>query len=258
MFPIGICTDFENIPEAHEIGFDFVEISLNQLAALPQADFEAFADYVEGIGLRIPALNQILPDNLLITGPHVSAQALHGYLASAFDRARRLGAQVVVLDAPKSRAVPEGFDFPMAWRQLGNFLRLVQGHANDSGLRVAIEPIRKSECNLLNLVSEATLLAALLQLNNVGAAAHTGHMGMASEPLSALRRAAPLLWHVHLSSALHRGLPRIDDGEDYRKPLQALEDMGYTGNISVCAPSFKNFGLEAASALACIRAAMTP
>ena len=132
----------------------------------------------------------MLPDDLPVTGPNVNATALHGYLKHAFGRAQRLGAKVIALDGAKSRAVPDDGDFPFAWRQLGNFLRLVQGHAHECGLTVALEPLRKSDCNLLNLVSEATLIAGLLQLSNIAVAAHWGHMALASEPLSSLRRAA--------------------------------------------------------------------
>ena len=36
---LGIRTDFVNLPEAAALGFDYVEIPLNALAALPEANF---------------------------------------------------------------------------------------------------------------------------------------------------------------------------------------------------------------------------
>ena len=252
MLPIGICTDFTNLPDAHRLGFDFVEISLAELAALPEDDFQEFADYVDGNGIRVGACRDMLPRDLSIVGPSVNASSLHGYLQHAFNRARRLNANVIVLDAAKSRAVPQGVDFPFAWRQLGNFLRLTQGHASDCGITVVIEPIRKSDCNLLNLVSEATLIAGLLQLNNIAVAAHSGHMAMASEPVSALRKAAPLLRHVHLENALTRKLPKPYDGEDYARLLRTLTEVGYTGGVSLCGQT-KDFSGEAGMALEYLR-----
>lgn len=255
MFAIGICTDFYNLPEAAALGFDFAELPLDALASLSEREFSDLAAYVDGAGIRVAACNRMLPPDLPITGANVSANALHGYLTHALGRAHRLGVKVVALDSPASRAVPPGLDYPFAWRQLGNFLRLAQGHAKENGLTIAIEPIRKADCGLMNLVGEATLIAALLQLDNVAVTAHSGHMAMASEPMSALRRAAPLLRHVHIENALTRALPKAGDGEDYRRLTDTLRDIGYAGGVSLCGTIAESFVQDAADALACLRQA---
>jgi len=250
---IGICTDFVNLPEAAGLGFDYAELSLAAVAALPEADFIELADWVDAAGLRVRACRDMLPDDLAVTGPGVNATALHGYLRHALGRARRLGVKTVVLDAAKSRDVSDDGDFPYAWRQLGNFLRLCQGHAKECGIAICLEPLRKADCSLLNLVSEATLIAGLLQLNNIAVAAHWGHMSMASEPMGALWRAAPLLGHVHIENALTRHLPAPGDGEDYGRMLSLLNMMGYAGGISLCGAITETFVQDAAAALEYIR-----
>ena len=252
MIPIGICTDFSNLPEAHALGYDFMEVPLNELAALSDNYFDEFAAYCEGSGIRVQAVNHLLPDDMPIVGPDVKAAELHDYLKRAFARCKRLNVRVATLDAAASRDVPGGFDFPQAWRQLGNFLRLCQGHARDCGLIVAAEPLRKTDCNLLNLVSEATLLAGLLQLGNVGVAANTGHMAMAAEPLSALTRTGASLCHVHVENALTRRMPREGDGEDYRKLMRTLKQLGYSGGVSVSCGKAGDFQLDARAALLCL------
>ena len=249
MFQTGIYTDFMNLPEVAALGFDYVEIPLNALAALPEGDFAAFVDYVEGNRISVAACSDLLPDDLPITGERVNATALHGYLKHALGRAQRLGVKVVALDGAASRAVPPEGDFPFAWRQLGNFLRLIQGHARDSGVTVALEPLRKADCNLLNLVSEATLIAGLLQLSSVAVCANSGSMGMASEPMSALRRTAPLLKHVHVENALSRALPRPGDGEDYGRLLETLRDIGYAGGVTLTGTISESFAEDAERAL---------
>ncbi len=250
---IGICTDFSNLPEAAKLGFDYVELSLADVAALPESDFIELADWVDAAGIRVHACRDMLPDSLPVTGPGVSATALHGYLRHALGRARRLGVKIVALDAAKSRAVSDDGDFPYAWRQLGNFLRLCQGHAKECGITVCLEPLRKADCSLMNLVSEATLIAGLLQLSNIAVAAHWGHMSMASEPMGVLWRVAPLLRHVHLENALTRGLPAPGDGEDYGRMLSPLSMMGYSGGVSLCGTITQSFGQDAAAALEYVR-----
>ena len=255
MIPIGICTDFSNLPEAHALGYDFAEVSLRALTALSDAYFEEFAAYCEGSGIHVRAVDDLLPEGLDIVGPNVRAPELHSYLTKAFGRCRRLGVRVATLDAPLSRTVPEGCDYPLAWRQLGNFLRLCQGHARDNGLAVAVEPLRKTECNLLNLVSEATLLSGLLQLGNVGVAANTGAMAMAAEPVTALGQTGSSLCHVHVEHPLTRRMPREGDGEDWFKLMRVLKKQGYAGGVSVACHKTLSFTADARSALLCLRQA---
>ena len=255
MTPIGICVSFEDLPDARRLGYDFVEVSLAGLNALPEQDFLELADYIDGTGVSVRACYDMLPRDMRVTGPGVSAQALHEYLTGAFFRASRLGVKVIAMDCAAGRHVPDESDFPAAWRQLGNFMRLVQGHAGTTGLRIAVEPIRKSECNLLNLTSEAALMAGLLQLDNVGVLPNTGSMAMASEPLSALRRAMPLIMHVHLEGALRRGLPAPGDGESYDKVLRMLRQLGYRGGVSIRSRHTGDFAAEAGAALEYLRAA---
>ena len=255
MIPIGICTDFTNLPDAHALGYDFMEIPLDALAALSDAYFDEFAAWCAGSGVRVQAVNHMLPEGLSIVGPDVRAPELHAYLSRAFGRCQRLKVRVVTLDAALARAVPEGFDYPMAWRQLGNFLRLCQGHARECGLVIAAEPLRKTDCNLMNLVSEATLLSGLLQLNNVGVAANTGTMAMAAEPVTALTQTGNTLCHVHVEHPLTRRMPREGDGEDYFKLMRVLKKGGYAGGISVICAKCADFTGDARSALLCLRQA---
>ena len=250
---IGICTDFVNLPDAAALGYDYVELSLRELAALPENDFQELAAYVDAAGIPVRACRDMLPEDLPVTGQGVNATALHDYLNRALGRAARLGVKVIALDAAPSRGVDADGDFPFAWRQLGNFLRLLQGHARDSGITVALEPLRKADCNLLNLVSEATLIAGLLQLGNIAVAAHWGHMSMASEPMSALWRAGTLLRHVYLENALNRRLPAPGDGEDYARMLSPLWTMGYDHGISLCGEITDGFVQDAAAALTYIQ-----
>ena len=253
MAAIGICTDFVNLPEVTALGFDYVELSLREVAGLGASDFAELAEYIDAAGIDVYACRDMLPEDLPVTGPGVNASALHGYLKHALGRAHRLGAKIVALDAAKSRAVPGDGDYPFAWRQLGNFLRLCQGHARDYGVTVCLEPLRKADCSLLNLVSEATLIAGLLQLSNIAVAAHWGHMSMASEPMDALWKAAPLLRHIHLENALNRRLPAPGDGEDYARMLSPLNVMGYSGGVSLCGTITETFVQDAAVAVEYVR-----
>lgn len=232
MIRIGLKTEFEFVPEAARIGFDYLELPLQRIAALSDDEFAELRAYAEALEIRAEVMYDMLPDSLRVTGPLVSARQQHEYLEKAFARAKRLGAEVIVFDAPISRNMPAGCDFMLARRQAGNFLRIVQGHASGFDLQVAIQNIRPAECNLINTVSEAALAAALLQLNNVGVMADTVQMALTAEPLETLSRASSALLHVHTGCAVNRALPSLNDGEDYTRLFRLLHRIGYIGRVS--------------------------
>ena len=87
MIPIGIATEFTNLPEAHALGYDFAEVPLCELAALSDAYFEEFAAWCEGTGIRVTAVNRLLPEDLPIVGADVRAPELHDYLRGEIGRA---------------------------------------------------------------------------------------------------------------------------------------------------------------------------
>lgn len=245
---------FDFVPEAAALGFDYLELPLSAIARLTEDEFAELADYAEAANVNPEVMYAMLPDDLPVNGPDVQARLHHEYLKTAFDRARRLGAQLIAFDAAASRNVPYGFDFAMARRQTGNFLRIVQGHAAANGLQVAIQNFRRAECNLINTVSEAALMAALLQLDKVGVLADTVQMAYASESLDALERAGSSLMHVHTGCALTRSLPAENDGEDYITLFKVLTRSGYTGRISaVCSGECSRE--DAARALNCLKKA---
>lgn len=249
MIKIGLRSEFEFVPDAAGLGYDYLELPLTRIAALTDDEFEELTAYIEAAGINIEAMYDMLPAGLRVNGVDVRAQAQHDYLEMAFYRASRLGAQVVAFDAPAARNVPTVFDFAMARRQTGNFLRIAQGHAVKYGLQVAIQNYRHAECNLINTASEAALMAALLQLSQVGVLADTVQMAYAAEPVEALIRCGSSLLHVHTGSPLTRDLPRNGDGEDYVKLFRTLMRRGYSGRVSAsasreCTPETAKAALE--------------
>ena len=247
MIKIGICTDIANIGIVEKIGYDYLETSLAGLAAMSEQDYAAALAKAANAGIKVEACNGMLPAEVRVTGPDVSAQKIHDYLELAFSRASKLGVEVVVFGSAGARNVPEGFDIAQAWRQISNFLRLAQTHAQKYNITIAIEPLRRGESNIINLVSEAVALSSLLQLANVKALGDTYHMAMCSEPLSALTMAGDLLAHVHTANALGRILPKEGDGENYMGIFKALRAGGYDGRIS-CEAGCKDFVTDAQAA----------
>lgn len=247
MIRLGICTDVANIAIVEKCGYEYMETGLAKLAAMTEAEYEHAVKCTDAASIRVEACNGMLPAEVRVTGPDVSAQRIHEYLDAAFARAKRLGCEIVVFGSAGARNVPEGFEIDVAWRQIGNFLRIAQGHAQDYDITIAIEPLRRAESNIINLVSEAVMIASLMQLKNVRALGDTYHMAMCAEPLSALTQAGHMLAHVHTANALGRILPKEGDGENYAGIFEALRAGGYDARVS-CEAGFTDFVTDARAA----------
>ncbi len=237
MIRLGVCTGIENAGALAKAGFDYMETGLSGVAAMDGEAFARAKGALEEAGVPCEAMNVMLPGDIRLTGPQADRGRIEGYLSRAFGRARELGAKVVVFGSGASRGVPKGFPQDKAWRQLGDFLALADGLAGAHGLQIAIEPLRREECNILRYVSEALAVAALLQLPRVGVLGDTYHMAQGGEPASALAEAGGLLWHVHMARPGDRAYPKAQDPdgdlESYARLFAVLRGMGYKGRVSV-------------------------
>ncbi|MBQ3668385.1 MAG: sugar phosphate isomerase/epimerase [Clostridia bacterium] len=254
MIKIGVCTSLNNIRKAELAGFEYMEAALNGIAAMSDEEFEKALSDVNRASIKVEACNCLLPGTLKVTGPEVNAQALHEYLEKAFTRAQRLGVKVVVFGSGAARRVPEGFDVPQAWRQIANFLRLLERHAADHDITVVIEPLRSGECNIINYVSEATILASLVQMPHICVLGDTYHMAFGHEGFGALTMAGSLLKHIHVANAIGRKFPKKGDGERYKELFDTLKAMSYEGRVSV-EGSCDDFDVDARPAYEALAAA---
>ncbi len=250
----GICARPEEIAVAAAAGYDYVELNLNDVLGMDEAAYRAMAGEMHRSGIYAETACGLLSGDVPILGEAVSAQRIHGALDRSFEAARALGVDLVVFDCPGERMLPPRFDPAMAWRQLGNFIRILQSYAADYNLRVALLPLRRSVADLMNYVTEATLISAMLRLDRVGVAASSFNMALEAESLPQLKRTGSLLWHVRTSNVLGNRPPREGDGEDYRALFAALNEMGYAGRVTM-EGACQSFPTEAAEALNCLRAA---
>jgi len=250
----GVCALPEQVGAAARAGYDYLEMDINALLKLHSEQYRAMASDMEKYGIYPEVLSGILPPGIDIVGGHVSAKEIHEALDHSFEIARALGAETLVFDCPFARRLPLDFDPAMAWRQLGNFIRMLQSYAADNDMRVTLLPMRRSVADLMSYTSEATLISAMLRLDRVGVAASSYNMAMEAESLPALRRCGSLLWHLRTSNVLGNRFPRPGDGEDYASLLAMLKEMSYEGRIS-CEGGCADFEKDAKEALALLKEA---
>ena len=231
---LGLCTGFDGLDAARKAGFDYIEPPVAALVPdKPDADFAAVVAAAKKAAIKPEAFNCFIPASLKITGPDANLKALADYVAIAAARAASIGGKVIVFGSGGARAVPQGFPADKAMDQVVQFLRAIAPIARKAGITVAIEPLRKAECNIINLVSQGYALARLVGAPAVLGLADLYHVGQENEPYADIAAGGRLLAHVHVAHPVTRKCPLPGDGFDYRPFLRALKQAGYDDRISL-------------------------
>ncbi|MFP3895664.1 MAG: sugar phosphate isomerase/epimerase family protein [Anaerolineales bacterium] len=245
---IGICT---NPHRVHQLpsGYAYWEPAVSS-ALIPLEDKEHYMAQREGLSaipLPIRAFNAFVPSEVRLVGDGVQWDQVELYVKRSIGRAADLGGKIIVFGSGGARAVPEGYSRERAWKQLVQFLRLCATEAAEHDLMIAIEPLNRSETNIINSYLEAIRLAQDVDREHVQVLADIYHFMMENEPLEHIRKAPERLVHVHLADS---GRRHPGSGS---YPLQELFDIlrkvGYEDRASIECRWGENFSHEATQAL---------
>ncbi len=236
MIRIGACTDPSNAAMLAECGFAYIEVNFQRFALMSEEEYASQLSVLRAAPIKAEAANGMVPGSLKVTGPDADEKKLREYAKKGFARAAEMGVQTVVFGSGAARAVPEGFPYDEALRQIASWLRIASDEAEPYGITTVIEPLRPKECNILNLVSESLVLASLVDRKNICVLADSFHMEQSGEPLCHLAQAGSMLRHVHISHSLGasgRIWPAAEDFDEMRAFFQALHKAGYDGRVSI-------------------------
>lgn len=227
----GCCTGIDGIQSVEGAGYDYVELPVGTV--LPEADESEWAPARRQIlahKIKAEVWNCLLPAELRLTGPEVDRRRAEKYVATAFRRIAEVGGRVVVFGSGGARRAPEGFQVDEARRQLTDFIRTVGDSAHENALRLAIEPLNRRECNVINSVPEALSYAEAVNHPAVGVLADFFHMDEEHEPFTGIVEARHYLIHTHTADTgrRHPGTGSYDhDGF-----FAALRAAGFDARIS--------------------------
>ena len=246
---LGICAGL-GVWSHPPAGLDFIEANVQALLK-PQADDDEFAPQ-RGEALSSPcpvlAANCFLPGSLPCTGPDVRTDDLDAYVQVALRRAGEVGLRTIVFGSGGSRRVPDGFDPAAATAQLADHLGRWGPMAAEEGVTLVVEPLQKSDCNIVTTVREGAELVRRVDHAGVRLLVDTFHMAADGDPAESIADAADLVAHVHVAELEGRGPPGIH-GEDLRPYFRPLKQAGYDGAFSLeC--RWDNLPAQAEAALA--------
>jgi Sugar phosphate isomerases/epimerases len=230
----GLCAGLDRLSDAKQTGADYLELPLAAIMALNDADFsQQVAKPVKDLGLEIYSCNVFLPGTLRLTGETADHAAAVSYAKQALDRAQSLNVKAVVLGSGGARNLPNGFPLEAGLNQMRDFLQLIAPHAEACGIQIVIEPLNRGESNLIHTLSDGANLARRVDHPAVAALVDYYHMRLSDEFIEGIKKAGPLLAHVHLARPLGRTMPQCAEEEPYLDFFRALKENNYTGNLSL-------------------------
>jgi sugar phosphate isomerase/epimerase len=156
--------------------------------------------------------------------------------------------KILVFGSGGARNVPDGFDRTKANRQIEDFARSAADAAAAavSDVTIAIEPLNRGECNILNTLAEAAAIARRIAHPNLRVLVDTYHLWLEEEPLQHVADAMDLVAHVHVADKDGRVPPGESGTSDYRALFRILKSGGYDSRMSVEASRFDVAGRGAA------------
>ena len=225
-------------------GYDGIEVPIIDGA---RGDFARLGRLLDEIGLERTALTVMPHGKNPISTDAAERQAAIDHIAWCLDRAGELGATKLV--GPIHQTLGEFSGLPPSKAELlllRDFHRRAGDLAASRGIVIAVEPMNRFECHLLNTMDNLAVY-----LDSVGHPAVTGmfdtfHANIEeADPVAALTRHMRHVGHFHVSES-DRGVPGRGH-VPWAATFAALKRSGYDGWLTVEAFGRSIPGLAAAT-----------
>lgn len=272
-------TGVEIVERIAAMGYDYIELPLAEMMDLDDEAFKNLCARVEYSGIRCEVCNNFFPSRIRLTGSQVEMKAVEEYYCSAMDRAKQLGASVIVFGSAGAKRVPEGFPTDEAFEQLIDITKGMAAAAAKENIVIAIEPVRHPDCNIINTFEEGVCLAQKVNSAYIKVLVDSYHMACEHEsPEVLVKYGKEYLTHIHFSypnfptihgvcgpdairtvfeNELHkkgwwRTYPSSKDEWNYEPFFSAVKNCGYNGRMSLEAP-VEDFDRQAKQALSLLK-----
>lgn len=225
----------ENLEEAARLGYQGIEVHTREDVEL---DYEAIWSCMEKTGVRIAQivtgrLNTEGMCSLMDDRPYVTAAAMEG-MRRYIDMASKLQAGIV-LGWVKGN-VPQGKKPGKYMERLARNLQILNAYGREKQVPINIEIINHYEVNVFTTAKSLAEFLEKYGLDNCYIHLDTYHMNLEESNFAeAIRESKGKLGYFHIADN-QRWYP--GSGQlDFMPILEALEDIGYDGYITVeCFP----------------------
>lgn len=225
----------DNLQKAADLGYDAIEVHTREDVEMDYKEIRAAYDRT---GARVAMvitgrLNTEGMCSLVADEPYIVSATMDG-MRQYIDMAQEMDADIVIGWVKGN--VPKGGKREKYLDRLAKNLRILAAYAAERNVKLNIEIINRYEVNIFTTADEFMNFIEKYKIENCYAHLDTFHMGIDEcDPVEAIRRCKGKLGYFHIADNSRRypGTGRID----FRRILNALEEIGYDGFLSVeCLP----------------------
>lgn len=242
----GICNEtFQDWPfdkafafaaELGYTGIEFAPFTINKNAAeITSAQRAEARQQAEAAGLEVIGLHWLLAftEGLYWTSPEAEVrQRTTEYLKELARLCRDLGGSVMVLGSPQQRNLLPGVTHEEATKYAADVVQGAVDEFANCGVVLALEPLGPQEGDFLVTADEGAALMDRIGSDHVQLHLDVKAMSSEEDPIAdVIKKHANRMAHFHANDANRRG-PGMGD-IDFVPILQALQDVGYEGWVSV-------------------------
>ena len=234
--PILLVGDvISNLRIAGELGYDGLEVHMRETTNL---DYGAVINAMEENSVDISAivtgkLNTLGKVNLMDLRPNISGAAVEG-MFKYIEMASKLSTNLII-GWLKGKYSAE-MDQNLCYKELVKNLKTICSAAAEKDVKIFLEVINRYETNCLVTCKEAVDFIDENQIQNCYIHLDSFHMNIEeTDPVAAIRHAGDKLAYFHAAdnTRLWPGSGTLN----FKNQLTALDDIGYSGYISVeCFP----------------------
>ena len=238
---------------AMEMGYDYIEATAGEILALTEEELEELAGMVKTGEFVLRYANSFVRPDLKICTE--SKEVLEDYAREVIRRVALLGVGVLVFGSGVARKHPESMTPDEGMRKFIEFLGICAKAAKKYSIKIALEPLNRSETNILNSVAEGAALVHWLDSPEIVLLADAFHMAIEGETADVVLDNEDILSHLHISEAPGRVYPGKFGGAYLIKFGKDLRNAGFCKNATVeCC--FDNFKIEGPEALRFVKEKM--
>ncbi len=230
---IGICASVEQATSLAHGTMDYAELNLTHLAMMTDEEFGAAMKLLSEKGIVAEVTNCFFPGTIRLCGKDMSIETICEYAKGALYRAAKLGIHMSVLGSGGARRALEDENLADCKKQMEEVTYTLGEVAKEFDSIVLLEPLNKTETNIINSVSEGANLVRKLSHPNVMLLADLYHMGVEKEPIKSVTENADIIKHIHIANPEGRVFPAEEDGVDYTALKMTIEKAGYDARISI-------------------------
>lgn len=234
----GVGTGIINYDLLEELGFDYIELPGNQIAALTEEEFIRVKQKIVLGRVKCCGFNAALPEEIVLCGTGFDLEQAKVYAQILCKRGNELGITAIGIGSPKSRKFQKGDDLKKTWNEVETFMSMFADVAVQYNIIVMYESLNKTESIFGLKIREGVELVKRINKKNLKVVFDIYHMYIENESAEELLYALPYVQHVHIAErvGIERRYPSEALYQYYKTMIAYTMKSGY--NKIICTEAF--------------------